>query len=335
MERRTFLRTAALLAGGALGKTAWNAVAQASGDKTIWDYAAAQAFAKRLAAEHQFSVGVLQRFLSSLIVDERVIEIMDAPKIPGGKIYWREYRLRHLKPRKIARGRAFVKKHRTVLDKTAAQYGVPGHIAAAIIGVETNYGRVLGKFEVARTLATLAFAYPRRAAEFERQLAELLLYARAADINPMVLRGSFAGAFGMPQFLPGSARQYAVDFDNDGRIDLFSPADAIGSIGNFLQAHGWQKNGGLLYSANGVQNAAALINATKENLYRPFMSPADVAAAGINADALPDGKYLFVDLENRYDAEYYVGGVNFYALTRYNKSFKYAATVVALSREIA
>ncbi len=294
----------------------------------------AEPFIADMRARHGFAPEELRAFLGRLKVNRRVIALMDAPAKPGRKTYWREYRRRQLAPRRIAEGAAFIRRHRQMLARAEMEYGVPGNIIAAILGVETRYGKILGDFSVAESLATLAFAYPRRGDEFRRELEEFLIYARQAAIDPLLLRGSFAGAFGMPQFLPGSARRFAVDFDGDNRIDLFSAPDAAGSIGNFLLQHGWIRGGAILYPAQ-VKNPAPLLKAVHENKYKPLWTPQQLAEAGVDAGGeISEELYLVVDLENRYDSEYRIGAQNFYALTRYNKSFKYATAVFDLSEAL-
>ncbi len=304
--------------------------AAAAAEPTIAELDGAEAFWERMRA-HAFSPDELRELFSKIRVNERVIALMDAPSDPSRKTYWREYRRRRLSPRHIAEGARFMRRHAAILSRAEEKYGVPGEIITAILGVETRYGKVLGGFGTARALATLAFAYPRRAAEFQNELAELLIYARRYGMNPLSLRGSFAGAFGMPQFLPGSARRFAVDFDEDGRADLFSVADAAGSIGNFLVEHGWKRGGAISYPVAAIPDPTPLEEATRQNGYKPVFTREILAAAGVEAGDIADELYLLVDLENRYDTEYRLGAQNFYALTRYNKSFKYAAAVFDLS----
>lgn len=299
--------------------------------QTIAELDGVEEFLERMR-RHGFSADGLRKIFSQMRVNPRVISLMDAPADPARKVYWREYRRRRLAPRIVAEGARFMERHSSVLARAESEYGTPAEIIAAIFGVETRYGKVLGGFDTARALATLAFAYPRRAAEFRAELEELLLYAKTQGINPLQLRGSFAGAFGLPQFLPGSARRFAVDFDGDGRGDLFSAADAAGSIGNFLREHGWRRGGAVLYPVAEIPNPQPLEKETRQNGYKPTLSAARLAAAGVKAgDIAQDELYLLVDLENRYDTEYRLGAQNFYALTRYNKSFKYAAAVFDLA----
>lgn len=321
MKRRSFLAAAALLP-----------VFAAAEKKFVAALADVEPFIAEMQKKHGFAPDALRALFAKLPVNRAVIRQMDAPSAPGRKVYWRDYRRRFLRPRAVAEGTAFMRRHAEMLARAETEYGVPGEIIGAILGIETRYGKILGNTPVAESLATLAFAYPRRAAEFRGHLEEFLIYARRAKINPLRLRGSFAGAFGMPQFLPGSAMRFAVDFDGDGRADLFTAADAAGSVGNFLREHGWRRGGAILYPAKIGGNAGALIKTVRENNYKPLWTPQKMAELGVQPTGdIADELYLLVDLENRYDTEYRIGGQNFYTLTRYNKSFKYAAAVFDLS----
>ena len=304
-------------------------------ESSVLERAGVEAFIGRMRREHGFVPGELREFFSRLQVSERVIELMERPAKPATKVYWRQYRKR-LTPRLIAEGTQFMRRHRQVLARAERRFGVPAEIIVAILGVETRYGKVLGDFVIARALSTLAFAYPRRAAEFLQELTDFLIYSRQQKIDPLALRGSFAGAFGLPQFLPSSARRFAVDFDGNGGANLFVVGDAAASIGNFLREHGWQPGGAISYSVTAIVRPEELVAATRANAYKPLFTPRQLSEKGVStAEVIADGLYLLVDLENRYDTEYRLGGQNFYALTRYNKSFNYASAVFDLSRALA
>lgn len=303
------------------------------------DAPGAREFAQEMADRHGFQRAEVERMLAAVRVNPRVVELMDAPRDPAKKVYWREYRARRLRPGDIADGAAFHREHRSSLVRAEKEFGVPGEIVTAILGVETRYGKILGGFRVAEALATLAFGYPRRAAEFRRQLESFVLFARDNQLDVLALKGSYAGAFGAPQFLPESARRHARDYDGDGRANLFSLPDAVGSIGQFLQAHGWRRGGPIAFPVKVNGDPAPLLRAAREADYKPTMTRAQLAAAGARfppeaAAAPPDELYLLADLENRLDTEYRAAAANFYALTRYNHSFKYAAAVQDLAAAI-
>lgn len=300
------------------------------------DSAAAEkaAFAKEMAARHGLDEAEVLALLNQFRANDRVIALMDAPRDPSKKVWWREYRRRHLTARVINNGAAFWRRHARLLAAAQREYGVPAAIITAVLGVETRYGGYLGDFGVAESLITLAFYYPRRADYYREELEAFLLNAREDGGRSLSARGSFAGASGLPQFMPNSARRLAVDFDKDGVVDLFSPADAVGSIANFLKEHGWRRNLEVAYPVE-VDDAAA--RALLERGIVPHTDGAAFAAAGvdfINA-APPPEKLALVDLENEDSVEYRAGTANYYALTRYNRSNKYAMAVLDLSRAIA
>ena len=156
---------------------------------------------------------------------------------------WEKYRSIWIEPNRIRNGKLFIKKNLETLERAEAQFGVPKEVITAILGVETRYGKIMGSFRVLDALSTLSFDYPRRSNFFSQELINLLLLARENDLDIFKLKGSYAGAMGYGQFIPSSYRAYAVDFDNDGSVDLLnSVEDAIGSIGNYLYQHGWKSN---------------------------------------------------------------------------------------------
>ena len=243
-----------------------------------------------------------------------------APKLPD----WQTYRARFLQPVRIDGGLKFWEQHAGALERATQEHGVPAEIIVAIIGVETLYGRNTGKFPTIQALSTLAFDFPPRAAYFRKELEQFLLYCRENGLDPLTPRGSYAGAIGTPQFMPGSIRSYATDFDGDGRIDLVnSPVDAIGSVARFLAIHGWQKDRDLYYPVT-------LVVAYDRN----YSINANLRAAGIASPlSLPaDQPLMLVDLPNGANPPSYVIGTgNFYAITRYNRSFFYAMAVTELA----
>ena len=193
-----------------------------------------------LVAENGYDAAALDAVMARVKRQDKVIAYMDAPlRAPSP---WHVYWPRHIGGDRLQRGAEFMRANRVSFANAEQSYGVPAHVIAAIVGVETVYGRVTGNFRVIDALATLAFDYPRRAEFFRSELKELLLLAREQKRPPLDFIGSFAGAMGWPQFMPGSYRKWAVDFDNDQRVDLWnSPADIVGSVASFLAGHGWQR----------------------------------------------------------------------------------------------
>ena len=255
---------------------------------------------------------------------------------------WAAYRDRFVEPQRIGAGLAFWRAHEPVLARAEAEYGVPADIVVGIIGVETFYGRITGEFRVLDALATLAFDFPpgrRDRSEFFRgELEELLIWTHREGRDANQPRGSYAGAMGLPQFMPGSLNRHAVDFDGDGRIDLLgSPADAIGSVAHYLAAHGWQRG---VPTHFGVRPPAD--DAERARLLGPDIVPTFSAAqfgerGATLADggATHDGPLALVELLNGNAAPSFVAGtLNFYAITRYNWSSYYAMAVISLAEAV-
>ena len=266
----------------------------------------------------------------------QVIDLIKPPANPGVRS-WQRYRSRFLDRARIEGGRRFLADNMTTLKAAEEQFGVPKEIIVAIIGVETIYGRNTGNFNTVAALATLAFDYPPRADLFRRELESLFLLAHERGVNALDFKGSYAGAIGLPQFLPSSIRAFAVDFDHDGVIDLRnSPADAIGSVASFLAQNGWQRGGRVTVRAQLKADAdvAPLLAAgmqpsfTPEALARQGVSPASGETANIEPAALID---LVTPGE---PTEYWLGLQNFYVITRYNRSSFYAMAVNDLAETL-
>lgn len=304
---------------------------------------AAASFAQREEAHdfvrdmrtHGFDDAELYALLERARHLPRAIELIRPPATPGTRS-WHNYRARFLDRSRVDGGVAFWQQHRDSLTRASAEYGVPEEIIVAIIGVETLYGRHTGNFETFSTLATLAFDYPPRAPLFRRELENLLLLAREQQRDPFSYYGSFAGAVGYPQFLPSSVRNFAVDFDGNGRIDFDSdPVDAIGSVANYLFLHGWLPGQPIAERARlqpGV-DARPLIDAGID----PSLSPETLATAGVtrvDGGAAADTATL-VDLPTPgAETEYWLGYRNFYVITRYNRSSFYAMSVFELAEAL-
>lgn len=285
-----------------------------------------QGFIADMQARHGFDAERLGVLFGKTRPVPAVLRAIAPPADPRVKS-WNNYRARFIEPKRIAAGLAFWQRHAGTLAKAEALTGVPAEIIVAIIGIETFYGRHLGRFDSFAALATLAFDYPPRAELFRRELEALLLLARDEHRPPDSYRGSFAGAIGLPQFLPSSIRAYANDFDGDGRVDLTgSPEDAIGSVANFLSEHGWEAGGPLAVkvSPGGTAHEALIAEGIL-----PRRRPQEMFEFGmeIPADA-PDAPAALIDLVTP-DAptEYWLGYRNFYVITRYNRSSFYAMAV--------
>ena len=308
-----------------------------------------QTFIAAMQARHGFDPAVLDVLFRRTRPVGAVIKAIMPPKDPGVRS-WQAYRGRFVEPKRIAAGRRFMQDYATELAVAETRFGVPTEIIAAIIGVETIYGKQLGRFNTFAALTTLAFDYPPRAELFRKELEELLLLAREEDRSPLSYTGSYAGALGLPQFLPSSRRRFAVDFDQDGRIDLTaSRADAIGSVANFLVEHGWQRDAPIAVivtvSGDGIQalidegitprRTPAQMESADVRLQKVMSTAAPEAVAlkvGAGDTPIPDFPAALIDLVTPDAAtEYRLGYRNFYVITRYNRSSFYAAAVMDLA----
>lgn len=267
------------------------------------------------------------------------------PPPAGTAKNWAAYRARFIERQRIAAGAAFWRANQAWLAQAQERWGVPPDIVVGIVGVETYYGRVMGNFRTLDALATLSFDFPAgrrdRAPFFREQLEELLLWSHREGRDPQGVNGSFAGAVGLPQFMPGSINRYAVDFDDDGRIDLLNPAnaaDTIGSVAHYLAAFGWRSGLPTHYRV-----AAPVAVVDRAVMLVPDIVPSFSAAqfAERGAELSPqarahDGLLALVELQNGDAAPSYVAGTsNFYALTRYNWSSYYAMAVIELGQAVA
>ncbi|MGI4849481.1 MAG: lytic murein transglycosylase B [Janthinobacterium lividum] len=300
-------------------------------------------FINRMVAEHGFDRTQLEKTMANVRYVDTAIQLMK-PAPPGKPKNWQAYRARFIEPVRIKGGVAFWNQYAESLARAEAQYGVPAEIIVAILGVETIYGRNTGNFRTMDALTTLAFAYPEtptrqaRMMYFRGELENVLLLSRDANIDPFSLIGSYAGAVGLPQFMPGSIRKFAVDYDGDGKIDLRnSPVDAIGSIANFLVRHGWQPGGPLVFPARVAGNAGAGWEMFIGQPLQAKFTLAEMRANGVTPQAsVPEALRLgLVDLQNGgAPTEYWLAANNFYAITEYNRSFFYAMSVIDLGRTI-
>ncbi len=294
---------------------------------------------RQYIAEVSAEEGLDANYLASLFVKiSSQQSILDAISKPAERtLTWKEYRPIFLKERRIVEGREFIDKHRALLERASDAYGVPVNVIAAIIGVETFYGRITGKYGVLESLATLAFNYPPRAKFFKRELTEFLVLSSTEEWDTLNVRGSYAGAMGIPQFISSSYRQYAVDFDGDGRRDLFnSTADVVGSVANYLSVHGWVETGPIAEPwESGISDRAAVRALVTKSL-KPKLSAKSVSDLGFYSKGLARGvkggrSLSVMSMKGKSGEEFWVGYQNFYAITRYNHSRLYALAVVQLA----
>lgn len=292
-------------------------------------------FVDKMVREHGFDRQQLHDVLAQTQRLDWVLNLMERqapvslpPSGPNGA--WIRYRNKFITPDNIQNGVAFWDQYDDALQRAWQIYGVSPEIIVGIIGVETRWGRVMGKTRIIDALATLAFAYPRRSDYFTAELETFLLMARSEGDDPLSLRGSYAGAMGYGQFMPSSFKEYAVDFDGDGHVNLWDPVDAIGSVANYFKAHGWIRGGAVAVPAAG--QAPYL-----EQGYDTHYSVAALAAAGLTPQGSLDGNrevsLLRLDLGSSY--QYWYGLPNFYVITRYNHSTQYAMAVWQLGEAVS
>ncbi|MCU1715599.1 lytic murein transglycosylase B [Pseudomonas sp. 5P_3.1_Bac2] len=258
--------------------------------------------------------------------------ILDAISRPAEKVKpWKDYRPIFITDTRIQRGVEFWQKNQEALQRAEAEYGVPAQFIVAIIGVETMYGGNTGSYRVMDALSTLAFDYPPRAPFFRKELREFLLLAREEQVEPLSLTGSYAGAMGLPQFMPSSFRAYAVDFDGDGHINIWNnPTDAIGSVASYFKRHGWQ-------AGQAVASRATVTDEDNLQGLSPALDPVnnvgELRALGWKSELALDDELPVTAfrLEGAQGNEYWLGLPNFTVITRYNRSVMYAMAVNQLS----
>ncbi len=291
---------------------------------------------RELVAEQRFDARSLRETFAQVRFLPSVVAAMSRRVVAPPK--WYEYAPQFLNGGRIDAGVAFWRQHRAALDRAQRDYGVPAEVIVAIIGVETYYGRNTGSFRVIDALSTLAFDYPRRAEYFRGELKTFLVLSRAQGVSPLAPRGSFAGAVGLPQFMPASIRDYAVDFDGDGRIDLAANADdAIGSVGNYLARHDWQTGQPVMslvrVDADNATPLRALDGGISERRAIALWVRDGVQGFTIPGDIAPDPVGLLM-LEQSDGPQYWMVFNNWFVITRYNRSRLYASAVWALARAV-
>lgn len=295
-----------------------------------------RAFIAEMHEQHGFDAAHLTRQFSTIRANAVILKAIRPSAVPEQQRSWLRYRERFINDRRITHGIRFWQENEAELARAEAIYGVPREIIAAIIGVETEYGRNTGKFGVMEALATLAFEYPPRAPFFRSELEQFLLMARENGLSPLDFKGSYAGAIGIPQFMPSSQRRYAVDFDGDNRIDLRrSTTDAIGSVARFLNLHGWLAGAPIATPAFVESDPTPLIAAG----IKPSIQFQELAKQGVTVPAASESmsgqSAALIDLVTPdQPTEYWIGFENFYVITRYNRSSFYAMSVFQLAEAL-
>jgi membrane-bound lytic murein transglycosylase B len=305
----------------------------------------AMALADEIAKQHGLDRKWVRRVIGKARQVPQVARAVVPPPAAVPK-NWQQYRSRFLEAERVRAGVVFWQAHRETLERAQAAYGVPPEIIVGIIGVETYFGRHMGRYKVIDALSTLAFDFPEehprakeRRAFFRAELGEFLSLQKKAGIDPLKLRGSYAGALGIPQFMPSSWGRYAVDFDGDGRVNLLdSMADAIGSVASYFKAFNWQPGMPTHYAVD-FDYARLDMPALLEHDIRPTFPVDRFAAKGVmlnGAARQHAGPLALVELQNGdYSPSYVAGTENFYAVTRYNWSSYYALAVIELGQAVA
>lgn len=306
------------------------------------DLASVKAFSESLAKEFELPIDWTVETIAQARYRETVARLM----MPGSSSTaknWAAYRSRFVEPIRIKAGQSFWRTYQSDLKRAQTEYGVPAPIIAGILGVETIYGKHTGNFRVLDALATLSLDFPNgrsdRSAFFRKELGEFLKLCQEQQWEPQSVLGSYAGAIGWPQFMPSSIRRFAVDFDQDGRIDLRrSPVDAIGSVARYLAMHGWRTQRPSHFDVVPPSDPLALSKLLEPDI-RPSFTPKEMKELGTK---LPDpaleydGKLALVKLLNGVDEPTLIAGThNFYAITRYNQSSYYALAVIELGEAVS
>lgn len=284
-------------------------------------------FIDEMVIKHQFRRDELENAFAHA---EHLPAVIEAISRPATIKPWPEYRAAFVNAKRIRLGLEFWSKYRQTLRHAEKKYGVPQEIIIAVIGVETIYGQNAGNFRVLDALTTLAFDYPRRADFFRTELENYLLLARDQQFDLLTIRGSYAGALGIPQFMPSSYRNYAVDFNDNRKIDLLrEDRDAIGSVANYLQGYGWIRNEPVVVRAQIGGELPAGETRTPRTLV-------EWAAAGVapGIDLAPDKSARLADFTVEQGKEYWLAFNNFEVITRYNNSDYYAMSVFQLAEEL-
>ncbi|WP_285762981.1 lytic murein transglycosylase B [Biformimicrobium ophioploci] len=319
--------TTALLMG--LGFTL---AACAAEDPNYGENAAAKAFVEQMVKKHGFDRDDLMDLMGSARKKESILKAMQRPAEKA--LEWHQYRKLFISNRRIQGGVTFWEENEKALREAEEKYGVPPEMVVAIIGIETGYGRNMGSYRVLDALSTLAFDYPRRSKFFSKELENFLLLTRDQEVDPREPKGSYAGAMGYGQFMPSSYRGYAIDFDGDGKADIWNnPTDAIGSVANYFKRHGWVRDGLVAVLAEkGPKADMSLVN--KSLKLRWTVGELKKRGWITHAPVKDSAKANVFKLVGEDDIQYWFALQNFYTITRYNHSRRYAMAAYDLGQEI-
>ena len=298
----------------------------------IGRYPALQKLVDTMTSEDGYPKQELVDILSKAVVDQKIIDLMNRQY---ESLPWHKYRKIFINQARIDLGVKFWQEHQHILTVMEEKYGVPQRVVVALIGVETHYGKRMGDRKVLDSLVTLTADFPRRSQFFGSELRTFLNTTRRENIPADTVLGSFAGAIGIPQFMPTSYEAYAVDFNDNGKRDLVNEMeDAIGSVANYLHVHGWKREQKIFANVNNSLSATAREKISKRA--KPKISVDELKQSGVDFDVKgASEKAALLKLTEENGNRYFVGFRNFYAITRYNPSVNYAMAVTELSNEIA
>ncbi|WP_233802714.1 lytic murein transglycosylase B [Paraburkholderia sp. HP33-1] len=306
------------------------------------------AFINEMVARYDFDEASLHALFAGVSYSATAVKLVTPSPTPSIK-NWRSYQARFLEPVRVNAGVQFWRENRATLQRAYQEFGVPPEVIVGIIGVETIYGRYMGNFRVLDALTTLSFDYPNtanradRQATFRKNLEDYLVWTRDAQIDPTTVLGSYTGAIGIPQFLPSSIVQYAVDYEGNKRIDLrASEADAIGSVANYLRQNGWESGRPVVWRIGSDAGSLGVAQAAANGEPEPHWPLDQLLRAGLvlneqNVDIASEAgtPVTVVDLPSPgRGTEFVLGLKNFYVLTRYNRSFFYALAVYQLGQKV-
>ena len=289
-------------------------------------------FIEMMNSKHGSDKEALKKLFSTVIFQEKVIRVMN--RQPEGTMTWSKYKAMMVTHERVDSGKKFIHAYKQDLRRAEDIYGVPAEIIASIIGIETKYGRITGNVRVLDSLTTLSFDYPRRSKFFKIQLEEFLLLTHEEGLDPSKIKGSIAGAMGLGQFMPDSYRNYAVDFDFDGKRDILNnPVDAIGSVANFLNKKGkWEPNTQVVLKANLKGDRPKL-----KSTFKPYITVSELNTLGLRpVDNLQSQlRVIPIELEMQEGYEYWLGLKNYQAISKYNRSKLYIMAVFEFSESLA
>jgi len=294
-----------------------------------------QKFISEMVQQHDFNKKQLEQLFSQVKIKQKILDAMSRPAEKSKA--WYEYRKIFVNKKRIKGGVKFWQDNKDIIAYAEKVYGIAPEIMVSIIGVETYYGRLQGNYRVMDALSTLAFRYPKRSKFFRSELKHFLLMSQQQNFEPLTKSGSYAGAMGMGQFMPSSFQEYAIDFNGDGKKNIWNNnADAIGSVANYFKRHGWQRDQPVTDKVSLGKNYSITMKDRCKRSCKPKLTIADYKNKGIQGKtSLSDNsKAILLILKQKQRKEYWLGYNNFYVISRYNHSTLYSMAVYQLSQEI-